>query len=101
MADENSEQKHTLRLRSLRTRWQILTLQLVATLALAALLLTMTSVYGECDQDFIDEAEGSTYWCPAFEHTRGMAYVEEAFNRESILPDFITGADQVLSLIHI
>lgn len=95
MADENPEQKHTLRLRSLRTRWQILTLQLVATLALAALLLTMTSVYGECNQDFIDEAEGSTYWCPAFEHTRGMAFVEEAFDRESILPDFITGANQV------
>ena len=95
MVDEVSEQKHTLRLRSLRTRWQILTLQLVATLALAGLLLMMTSVYGECDQDFIDEAEGSTYWCPAFEHTRGMAYVEQAFDRESILPNFITGADQV------
>jgi len=95
LVDEVSEQKHTLRLRSLRTRWQILTLQLVATLALAGLLLTMTSVYGECDQDFIDEAEGSTYWCPAFEHTRGMAYVEQAFDRESILPNFITGADQV------
>ena len=25
---------------------------------------------GECDQDFIDEADGESYWCPAFEHTR-------------------------------
>lgn len=95
MSTEGVETGKSLRLRSVRTRWQILALQLVATASLAALVLTMTSKYGECDEDFIQEADGENYWCPAFEHTRGIAYVEDSFQRESILPDIITGADQV------
>ena len=95
MSSEGVESGKSLRLRSVRTRWQILALQLVATASLAALVLTMTSKYGECDQDFIQEADGENYWCPAFEHTRGIVYVEDSFQRESILPDIITGADQI------
>ena len=91
MSTEGVETGKSLRLRSVRTRWQILALQLVATASLAALVLTMTSKYGECDEDFIQEADGENYWCPAFEHTRGIAYVEDSFQRESILPDIITG----------
>ena len=95
MSEEGHNNGKTLRLRSLRTRWQILALQVVATASLAMLILTMTSKYGECDQDFIDEADGESYWCPAFEHTRGIAYVEQSFQRDAILPDVITGVGQV------
>ena len=94
MDNDQPTKNRTLRLRSVRTRWQIISLQLVATISLAALILTMNSKYGECDKDFISEADGESYWCPAFEHTRGMIFVEESFDRGAILPDLITGVGQ-------
>ena len=51
MAMESVPPNQTLHLPKLRRRWQILTLQTIATAALILLLLRMSEVYGPCDED--------------------------------------------------
>ena len=57
MSSEGVESK-SLRLRSVQDPLADLGLQIVATASLAALVLTMTSKYGECDEDFIKKQMG-------------------------------------------
>ncbi|HJM30256.1 MAG TPA: hypothetical protein QF529_04215, partial [Candidatus Thalassarchaeaceae archaeon] len=81
----------------LRKRWQILFLQTIATAALLLLFLRMSEVYGPCDSDFI---ESGGDWCPSYEHTRGLSWVDQSFDDNLyddtdglILPRFLTGID--------
>ncbi len=97
MAMESVPPNQTLHLPKLRRRWQILTLQTIATAALILLLLRMSEVYGPCDEDFLDSGGD---WCPSYEHTRGLNWVDQSFdeninddNDGLILPRIITGID--------
>ena len=69
MAMETVPPSQTLHLPRLRRRWQILFLQVIATVALLALLFRMTEVYGPCDDGFLEDGNN---WCPSYEHTRGL-----------------------------
>jgi len=97
MAMENVPPSQTLHLPRLRRRWQILFLQTIATAALLLLFLRMSEVYGPCDTDFI---ESGGDWCPSYEHTRGLNWVDQSFDDNLydgtdglILPRLLTGID--------
>ena len=53
----------------------------------------MSVVFGSCTEQFIEDSGGieSTYWCPAYEHTRGLNYWQSSGSIELILPDFLHG----------
>ena len=94
---ENVPPSKTLHLPRLRKRWQILTLQTIATAALLLLLLRMSDVYGPCDQSF---TESGGEWCPSYEHTRGLEWVDKSFDNNAldnddglIIPRILTGID--------
>ncbi len=95
MADDVAQQEEgltTLHLRTLRKEWRIVCLQLVASLALIWLFLTMTRVFGYCHPDYI--ASGA--WCPALDHTLTLDQIEIGFAQGGgfdglPLPDWMTG----------
>jgi len=95
MADDVAQQEEgitSLHLRILRKEWRVVCLQLVATLALIWLFLTMTRVFGHCHPDYV--ANGS--WCPALDHTLTLDQIEAGFADgggfdELPLPDWMTG----------
>ncbi len=95
MADDVSQQEEgitSLHLRVLRKEWRVVCLQLVASLALLWLFLTMTRVFGQCHPDYV--ASGS--WCPALDHTLTLDEIEatltEGGGLEGLpLPNWVTG----------
>ena len=79
----------TLHLRVLRRKWQVLTLQITATISLLWMYIVMTRTYGLCDP--ID-----SMWCPALDHTLTLSVLEQFLQAqpESLslpLPDWMTG----------
>ena len=95
MADDVAQQEEgitSLHLRILRKEWRVVCLQLVASLALIWLFLTMTRVFGHCHPDYV--ASGS--WCPALDHTLTLDEIEATLTEgggmdELPLPNWITG----------
>ena len=90
MAMETVPPSQTLHLPRLRRRWQILFLQVIATVALLALLFRMTEVYGPCDEGFLEDGNN---WCPSYEHTRGLMWVNE---QPSFQDNALSGADGLI-----
>ena len=76
MADDVAQQEEgitSLHLRVLRKEWRVVCLQLVATLALIWLFLTMTRVFGHCHPDYASTGA----WCPALDHTLTLDQIED------------------------
>ena len=83
----------TLHLRVLRRKWQILALQITATISLLWMYITMTRTYGLCDP--ID-----SMWCPALDHTLTLSVLEQFLQAQPEalslpLPDWMTGVGNV------
>ncbi|MEE2758860.1 MAG: hypothetical protein VYA86_02650 [Candidatus Thermoplasmatota archaeon] len=95
MADDVAQQEEgitSLHLRVLRKEWRVVCLQLVASLALVWLFLTMTQVFGNCHPDYV----ASNSWCPALDHTLTLDEIEAALTDGGgmdglPLPNWITG----------
>ena len=95
MADDVAQQEEgitSLHLRVLRKEWRVVCLQLVASLALIWLFLTMTRVFGHCHPDYV--ASGA--WCPALDHTLTLNEIEATLTDGGgldglPLPDWVTG----------
>ncbi len=84
----------TLHLRMLRKEWRVVTLQVMATLALFWLFLSLTQVFGHCHAVY----EAGNRWCPALDHTLTLDAIEDYFAqeageefRELPLPDWMVG----------
>ena len=72
MADDvaiQGEGLETLHLKVLRRKWQILALQITATISLFAMYIVMTRTYGSCD--VVDS------WCPALDHTLTLTSLQQ------------------------
>ena len=89
---EKEGPKETLHLPLLRRKWQILTFQLLSTFSLLILMIRMNQLYGSCTEEFILLAEGSSYWCPAYEHTRGLVWLSNTHNL--LIPNLLLGIGQ-------
>ena len=101
MVKNSVPNSQSLEISHLRKRWKIIFLQLISTTALLALMNRMIKIYGTCSESFVETySEGSNYWCPSYEHTRGLIWFREQTG-SLVLPDVIHGLDQTLSLIHI
>ena len=92
MADEVAQQEEgltTLHLRTLRKDWRVVCLQMVASLSLIWLFLTMTQVFGHCHPSYV----ANDAWCPALDHTLTLDEIEEGFaDIDGLpLPDWVTG----------
>ena len=78
----------TLHLKILRRKWQILVLQITATISLLSMYIMMTRTYGACDN------LGSSSWCPALDHTLSLSLIEGVLQQEALsfpIPDWMTG----------
>ena len=74
MADDvaiQGEGLETLHLKVLRRKWQILALQITATISLFSMYIMMTRTYGSCD--VVD----STSWCPSLDHTLTLSSLQQ------------------------
>ena len=74
MADDvaiQGEGLETLHLKVLRRKWQILALQITATISLFSMYIMMTRTYGSCD------IIGSGSWCPALDHTLTLSSLQQ------------------------
>ena len=91
MAIDVVPESKTLHIKKLRFRWQVLLLQTLSTISLLFLMQKMSELYGECSDKFVANS-GSDGWCPAYEHTRGLRWMES--NGNTILPNFITGINE-------
>ena len=60
---------------------------------LLALMNRMIKLYGSCSDTFVESYDGSNYWCPSYEHTRGLIWFQEQTG-SLILPDVVHGLDQ-------
>ena len=95
MADDVAQQEEgltSLHLRTLRKEWRVVCLQLIASLALIWLFLTMTRVFGYCHPTYV--ASGA--WCPALDHTLTLNQIEASLSSGGgidglPLPDWVTG----------
>ncbi|CAI8381093.1 MAG: Uncharacterised protein [Marine Group II euryarchaeote MED-G33] len=95
MADEVAQQEEgltTLHLRTLRKEWRVVCLQLVASLSLIWLFLTMTQVFGHCHPTYV----ANDSWCPALDHTLTLDQIEKGLADgggfdELPLPNWLTG----------
>ena len=91
MADDvaiQGEGLETLHLKVLRRKWQILALQITATISLFAMYIVMTRTYGACD--VVDS------WCPALDHTLTLNSLQQflVLQPEPLnlpIPDWMTG----------
>ena len=90
---KDGETVETLHIPALRRKWQILVLQIISTGSLLLLLKRMSDIYGPCsDQFIIDNNNNEDVWCPSYEHTRGLMWLD---NRGGLLiPDFLLGVNQ-------
>ena len=74
MADDvaiQGEGLETLHLKVLRRKWQILALQITATISLFSMYIMMTRTYGSCD------IIAPTSWCPALDHTLTLSSLQQ------------------------
>lgn len=93
MADDvaiQGEGLETLHLKVLRRKWQILALQITATISLFSMYIMMTRTYGSCDNI------GSTSWCPALDHTLTLSALQQFLILQPDplslpIPDWMTG----------
>ena len=86
LGEKEKQNIETLHIPALRRKWQILTLQIMSTVSLLLLLKRMTEIYGTCSDN------NSGTWCPSYEHTRGLIWLES--NEGSLLiPDFLLGVN--------
>lgn len=81
----------TLHITKLRLRWQVLLLQVISTFSLLLLMRKMSELFGSCSEQFVAN-NGTTGWCPSYEHTRGLMWMKS--NGNTILPDFVTGINE-------
>jgi len=91
LSEKKEEITETLHIPVLRKKWQILVLQITATVSLLLLLKRMSDIYGPCSDDFILNNNADT-WCPSYEHTRGLMWMENA--NGLLIPDFLLGVGQ-------
>ena len=93
MAMESVPESQTLHIPKLRRRWQVLVLQLISTASLLLIMKRMNSVFGSCTDQYIADSGGpeSIYWCPAYEHTRGLRYWSDSDTIDLFMPDFLHG----------
>ena len=91
IGDKKAEVTETLHIPSLRRKWQILVLQIAATASLLLLLKRMSELYGPCSDQFIIDNNADT-WCPSYEHTRGLMWLDNA--NGLMIPDFLLGVGQ-------
>ena len=93
MAMESVPESQTLHIPKLRRRWQVLVLQLISTASLLLIMKRMNSVFGSCTDQYIADSGGpeSLYWCPAYEHTRGLRYWSDSDTIDLFMPDFLHG----------
>jgi len=89
---EKEKSRETLHIPVLRRKWQILTFQILSTISLLIVMIRMNILYGSCTEEFILLAEGSAYWCPAYEHTRGLIWLSNT--HEPLIPNFLLGIGQ-------
>lgn len=89
---EKEKPRETLHIPLLRRKWQILTFQILSTISLLIVMIRMNNLYGSCTEEFILLAEGSAYWCPAYEHTRGLVWLSNTHN--PLIPNFLLGIGQ-------
>jgi len=89
---EKEKPRETLHIPLLRRKWQILTFQILSTISLLIVMIRMNILYGSCTEEFILLAEGSAYWCPAYEHTRGLIWLSNT--HEPLIPNFLLGIGQ-------
>ena len=89
---EKHKSNETLHIPELRKKWQILTFQIISTFSLLVIMFRMNGIYGSCTDEFILAAEGSQYWCPAYEHTRGLIWLSNSNNL--LIPNFLLGIGQ-------
>jgi len=82
----------TLHISKLRKRWQILFLQLLATGSLLTIMRRMSDLYGSCSDTFVADAGGTNYWCPSYEHTRGLQWMSR--NSDLVIPDYLSGVNE-------
>ena len=87
----------TLHLKVLRKQWQVVAVQVIATLALLWLYLQMGDTFGSCSPQHVDDS-GNSLWCPALDHTLTLQGFENMMRGESgdpdwqlPFPDFLTG----------
>ena len=91
--EQQEEGLTSLHLRVLRKDWRVVGLQMVASLALIWLFLTMTRVFGHCHPTYVEQDA----WCPALDHTLTLDAIEEYFAGsdsgfdELPIPDWMTG----------
>ena len=94
MVKNSVPDSQSLEISNLRKRWKIIFLQLISTAALLALMNRMTKIYGTCSESFVETySDGSNYWCPSYEHTRGLIWFREQTG-SLVLPDAVHGLDQ-------
>jgi hypothetical protein len=89
------EGTRTLHLKMLRKQWQVVALQVIATLSLLWLFLQLGSTFGSCDPSHVT-SEGGAIWCPALDHTMSLDLFQAILANEVAgydlpLPDFFTG----------
>ncbi|MBD50899.1 MAG: hypothetical protein CMB08_03125 [Euryarchaeota archaeon] len=89
---EKEKPRETLHIPLLRRKWQILTFQILSTISLLIVMIRMNILYGSCTEEFILLAEGSAYWCPAYEHTRGLIWLSNT--HDPLIPNFLLGIGQ-------
>tara|TARA_Y100000768_G_scaffold386527_1_gene375143 strand:- start:861 stop:2039 length:1179 start_codon:yes stop_codon:yes gene_type:complete len=89
---EKEKSRETLHIPLLRRKWQILTFQILSTISLLIVMIRMNILYGSCTEEFILLAEGSAYWCPAYEHTRGLIWLSNT--HDPLIPNFLLGIGQ-------
>ena len=96
--EKKDEITETLHIPVLRRKWQILVLQITATASLLLLLKRMSDIYGPCSDEFIMNNNADT-WCPSYEHTRGLMWMDNA--NGLLIPDFLLGVGQtgIMSMI--
>ena len=93
MADDvaiQGEGLETLHLKVLRRKWQILALQITATISLFSMYIMMTRTYGSCD------IIAPTSWCPALDHTLTLSALQQFLILQPDplslpIPDWMTG----------
>ena len=74
LSEKKEEITETLHIPVLRKKWQILVLQITATVSLLLLLKRMSDIYGPCSDDFILNNNADT-WCPSYEHTLSLIHI--------------------------
>ena len=91
LGEKEKQKTETLHIPALRRKWQILALQILSTASLLLLLKRMNEIYGICSDN------NSETWCPSYEHTRGLMWLES--NEGGLLiPDFLLGVNQTGTL---